>query len=95
MIISLVSIVIGLGTIAVGLYVLSITPAPEPVAEGAQDPFIVVPQVQPQQPAGLNDVPSAPVVRGSEPWCEQLMNTPDDRWSDADSRLFAQNCLYP
>ena len=97
LIISLVSIVIGVITIAVGLYVLSITPAPAPeqgMAEPA-DPFVVVPQVAPQdQTPTASDIPSTPAEPGSEPWCEQMMVKPDEQWNDADSRLFAQRCVY-
>ena len=93
LIISLISIVIGVITIAVGLYVLSVTPAPAPVP-GAADPFVVMPQVKTPQASEDNSVPSAPAERGSEPWCEQMMNKPDDSWGDADARLFAKNCVY-
>lgn len=94
LIISLAAIVIGLITIAVGLYVLSITPAPE-LGPDAADPFVVVPQLSPDatDPGG-QDVPSVDTEPGSEPWCEQMMLLPDAQWSEPDTRLFAQQCLY-
>jgi hypothetical protein len=33
------------------------------------------------------------VERGSEAWCEVMMETPDADWNDPDTRLFAQKCL--
>ncbi|WP_049721723.1 DUF3012 domain-containing protein [Gilvimarinus polysaccharolyticus] len=95
LIISLLSIMIGLVTIAVGLYVLSTTPAPAPAPEtgASNDPFLMVPQRQTTDATG-QDVPSLEATPGSEPWCEQLMLLPDDRWTDQDARLFAQHCVY-
>lgn len=102
LIISLVSMVIGLITIAVGLYVLSVTPAPapDPKTGEATDPFVIIPQVKPSQgqapvsDSAAQDVPSVAPEQGSEPWCEQMMLAPDNRWTDQDTRLFAKNCVY-
>lgn len=86
-----ISIAIGVLTLLAGVYILSRTPAPD---KSEQPPFVVVPQLDGD--AALEDpsIPLAPVERGSEDWCDKMLQTPDAEWSDGDARLFADNCLY-
>lgn len=91
LIISLVSIVIGVGTIAVGLYVLSQTPAPTPESKlKVEAPIVVVPEVEGEKPK----MPEGPIERGTQKWCDKMMLVSDSDWSDDDARLFAKVCLY-
>ena len=94
LVIAILALVIGAGTIGLGLYVLATTPAPttKSVAVAPEQNRLVV--LPPAPESTGTDIPSAPVERGSEPWCEQLMVTPDSDWSDADARLFATQCIY-
>lgn len=97
---TLVVTVLGLATIGVGLYVLSQTPIAEPTTLDEMPPSLVImPQTINMQNAAIkstsientNDVP---VARGSELWCEEMMNKADSQWPDKDAMLFAQNCIY-
>ncbi|UTF60684.1 DUF3012 domain-containing protein [Gilvimarinus sp. DA14] len=99
LVIALVATIIGVCTLAVGLYILATTPAPAPEPAAApqsestapKEPLAVVPQI-----SGSNAtlVPDADAEPGSEAWCEAMMATPDGEWSDADARLFSQHCIY-
>lgn len=51
----------------------------------------------PSEDAGRDsDIPQLEVEAepGTEPWCEQMMNQSNEKWSREDSQVFADNCIY-
>ncbi len=89
---TIVVTILGLITIAVGLYALSITPAhvPSPQLTDIPETLVMVPQVASNT---ATDIAMLPVVRGDEVWCEKMMLV-SGVWVDADASLFAKNCIY-
>ncbi|MDO3382479.1 DUF3012 domain-containing protein [Gilvimarinus algae] len=92
LVIAIIATIIGLATIAVGLYVLSQTPAPAPeaTAQSSSAALVVVPQLE----SAVTDVPLGDAEPGSEAWCEAMMIKADNDWSDEESKLFAAQCIY-
>lgn len=94
---TLVVTVLGLATIAVGLYMLSQTPIVEPsTLDEIPSSLVIMPQTKSTiiKSTAIENTSDIPVVRGSEPWCEEMMNKADSQWPDKDAMLFAQNCIY-
>lgn len=68
-------------------------PEPEPEAASAQEPDLGVIPAPAEQDSETTDseIDAEP---GSEPWCEQMMRRPNARWSEEQSQIFADHCIY-
>lgn len=76
--------------IVVGVVLILNQPEPEP-AEPARDIGMI-----PAPSERDSEIPQIKVdaERGSEAWCEQMMNVPNADWSREDSQTFADQCIY-
>lgn len=98
LLVAYLSIVIGAITLAIGVYILSQTPATTEAlpAQTESEPYVVIPETAGAEPAENTDpsIPLAPAAPGSESWCEKMMDSADSEWSDSDAKTFARQCLY-
>lgn len=86
-------IVASLLMIAFGLYLISQQPAPEPepVAQPPRD-LGVVPAPVPEEESN-SEVPEIAPERGSEAWCDFMLQKANELWSEEDTKTFADKCI--
>lgn len=95
LIITIIATLIGIITLAVGLYILNQTPKPvESISlNTAPSALVILPKTK-TLANSLTDIPSMPAERGTEAWCEEMMLKADNQWPDQDAVLFAKSCIY-
>ncbi|MGD8176700.1 DUF3012 domain-containing protein [Marinimicrobium sp. ARAG 43.8] len=81
--------VISVLMIALGVFLIMSQPSEPP--QPKRDIGLI-----PALPESANEIPKLEerAEPGSEAWCEQMMNVPNNDWTEDDSRTFAKHCIY-
>lgn len=87
-------IVASLLMIAFGVYLISqqSTPEPEPATQPPRD-LGVIPAPVPKEQSN-SEVPEVTPERGTEDWCDFMLQKANDLWSEEDTKTFADKCIF-
>lgn len=66
-------------------------PAPEPSPAQERDLGVIPAPAEQDSETTDSEIDAEP---GSEPWCEQMMRRSNARWSEEQSQIFADHCIY-
>lgn len=86
-------IVASLLVIAVGLYLISQQPVPEPepVTQPPRD-LGYIPAPVPKENSA-SEIPEVAPELGSEAWCDAMLQKANELWTEEETKLFAAKCI--